>query len=366
MSKKELPVQDTEVTQVTPTPDVQAQPAKAEKPAKPVKPSKPAKPVKAEKPAKPKKHKNVSLESKKARQGWLFVLPFVVGLITMFIPIVYDSLVYCFTKIELNATGFTRTFVGWGNLVELMEKDVTFFPALESNLLSIAYNLPLVIFFSLFMAVMLNQKMAGRTLFRAIFFLPVILATGIIDKVDYVSTIGSLLNNATTGSIDIGTSGAQATGVDAIVEAMNIQAMFSNMAFGADIANYVMGAAANILSVVNMSGVQMLIFLAGLQSIHPSIYEAAYVEGATGWETFWKITLPMISPMIFVNIIYTIIDNFTNSSNGVMTQITQAFSSQSYGLASVMAWIYFILIMVVTGVLALVSSRIIFYQEKKR
>ena len=149
-----------------------------------------------------------------------------------------------------------------------------------------------------------------------------------------------------------------------IVSAMDIQALFANMKIGKELVMYITDLVNDIYNIVNRSGVQMLIFLAGLQSISPAIYEACQIEGATAWETFWKITFPMISPMILVNAVYTIIDAFTSETNVVMSYISGTVYNSSNGLATAMSWIYFIVVMLIIAAVALVASGFVFYQKR--
>lgn len=121
----------------------------------------------------------------------------------------------------------------------------------------------------------------------------------------------------------------------------------------------------NIYDIVNKAGVQMLIFLAGLQAISPAIYESCKIDGATGWETFWKITFPMISPMILVNGVYTIIDSFTSETNTVMAYISEIYSTSEVK-SSAMAWIYFLIVMLIVGIIAAIISANVFYQRRER
>ena len=127
---------------------------------------------------------------------------------------------------------------------------------------------------------------------------------------------------------------------------------------------YVIAAIDQIYDIIISSGVQILIFLAGLQTISPSLYEASNIEGATGWENFWKITFPMVSPLILVNILYSVIDNFTHPANQVMQMIRDiAFFRNEYGLSATLAWIYFLVIFVILTIVMWVISRNVFYQE---
>ena len=224
----------------------------------------------------------------------------------------------------------------------------------------LAFDVPAILLFSLFMAVLLNQKMAGRALFRAIFFIPVILSTGIMESVEGQNILGSYMEDASGVNDGSGSSTA-----NEIVSTMDIERLFSSMKVGQGLVDFVKDMINNIYDIVNRSGVQMLIFLAGLQSISPAIYEACRIDGATAWETFWKITFPMISPMILVNAVYTIIDSFTTDSNSVMKYIQTVYTS-SGGMvrSSAMAWMYFLLVMLILALLGGIFSAFVFYQKR--
>ena len=150
------------------------------------------------------------------------------------------------------------------------------------------------------------------------------------------------------------------------LEAM-LMSIFQNLGFGQGLVTYIVGVVADIADIVNRSGVQILIFLASLQSISPAIYESCQIDGATGWETFWKITFPMVSPMILVNAIYTLIDSFTTESNSVMRVINNAYvsaGSSAKHVSAAMGWMYFLLILIVVGIVAALFSAYVFYQRR--
>ena len=218
----------------------------------------------------------------------------------------------------------------------------------------------MILIFSLFMAVLLNQKMAGRAVFRAIFFIPVILSTGIMESIESQNLLGDYMEEAE--GIDDGSGQSTA---NEIVSAMDVEMMFQGMAVGQGLVQYVTTAINNIYDIVNRSGVQMLIFLAGLQSISPAIYESVQIDGATSWETFWKITFPMISPMILVNAVYTVIDSFTTDSNVVMKFIANTYQQANGNvISSAMAWMYFLIVIGIIAVVALMCSAFVFYQRR--
>jgi len=309
-----------------------------------------------------KRKRATSLDVKKARAGWIFVLPFVIGFFFIYLPIIFDSIRFSFNEMQMViGGGYKLIFVGLENYHNALFAVPNFVTTLLSGVKHLILDVPSIVIFSLFVALILNQKIAGRAAFRAIFFIPVILTTGLISEIDAGNILASI--QGSTAGIDDG-SGQTSTAAE-IVSVMDFEALFSNMMIGTEIVEYVVGLVNNIFNIVNRCGVQMLIFLSGLQSISPAIYESCSIDGASGWETFWKITLPMMSPMILVNSIYTIIDSFTSSDNHVMAYIASVME-QSGGdvLASAMYWIYFLIVIIIVAAVAGLLSAFVFYQRK--
>ena len=289
----------------------------------------------------------------------MFVLPFLIGFICIYLPIVFESIKSSFCN-ESIIKG--TVFVGWQNYYDALfvytSGGQTFLSILVTGLQQLALDIPAILIFSLFMAVLLNQKMTGRAVFRAIFFIPVILSTGIMESIDAANTMIDI------GDHGISTGEAEST-TDQIVSVMDLQVLFKNLMVGPELATYVAGLINNIFAIVNRSGVQMLIFLAGLQSISPAIYESCQIDGATSWETFWKITFPMISPMILVNAVYTIIDSFTTESNAAMSFIKNASNSGSADeVAVAMYWMYFLVVILILAAISGLISAYVFYQRR--
>ena len=307
-----------------------------------------------------KKKRSASLDVRKARAGWWFVMPFVIGFIILYLPIIFDSIKYSFHELKIvGGGGFTLNWVGLDNYAKALLEDPSFVQTLVSGLKQLALDIPAIVIFSLFVAILLNGKIAGRAAFRAIFFIPVLLTTGLIAEID-LSNI--LATNQQGGGID---DGSGASTVTEIVSAMDVQFLFSNMMIGTELVDYVVSLVNNIFNIINRSGVQMLIFLSGLQSISPAIYESCSIDGASGWETFWKITLPMVSPMILVNSIYTIIDSFTSESNQVMSYIDSVYLRVGGDvLSAAMSWMYFLIVMLIIALVAGVLSLFVFYQRR--
>ena len=211
-------------------------------------------------------------------------------------------------------------------------------------------TVPVVIVFSLFIAVILNQKFRGRMFARAIFFMPVVVTSGIvISIVNGDAFINSVEADASSSIFD-------AAGMEKILEGMMLPD--SIIDFFTQVIN-------QTFDTLWKCGVQILLFLAALQGVPPQLYEAAKIEGATGWESFWKVTFPMITPMILVNAVYRIIDSFTTESNVVMTFISKKYSSSNgQVISSAMSWIYFLIVIIIVSVIAAIISAFVFYQRK--
>lgn len=320
--------------------------------------------VKAPKPqTAPKKRKGKSLERQKAKMGWLFVAPFLIGFVLIYLPLIFESLKFSFSEMHTQpGSGYITEFIGFKNYSDALLEDPDFTKTLVTTLKDLAINIPATVIFALFMAIMLNQKMRGRAVFRAIFFIPVIVSTGVIATID----AGNAIIEAQQNAIDVSTGGiAGASSGAEFISAIDIARLFSGIQIGAGAIAWIKNLVNDIYDIVNRSGVQMLIFLAGLQSISPAIYESCYMEGASAWETFWKITFPMISPMILVNTIYTIIDSFTSADNEVMQLIQTVYNSSGRMTESVaMSWIYFLIVVLILAVIAGILSAFVFYQRR--
>lgn len=317
----------------------------------------------AEPKAAPKKRKGKSLEKQKAKMGWLFVAPFLIGFVLIYLPLIFDSIKFSFSEIQTQpGSGYITEFIGFENYSAALFEDPDFVKSLVTTLGELALDIPATVIFALFMAIMLNQKMRGRAVFRAIFFIPVIVSTGIIDSIDARNTLADVMQGVTDttgGAIEGASSGSE------LISAIDVARFFSGMQIGTEMVTWIKNLVNNVYDIVNRSGVQMLIFLAGLQSISPAIYESCYMEGASSWETFWKITFPMISPMILVNLVYTVIDSFTSSSNTVINTINTIYDeSGRMTEATAMSWIYFLIVMLILAILAGIMSAYVFYQRR--
>ncbi len=307
-------------------------------------------------PRMPKRQKH-SLERKQSRYGYLFTLPIILGFALMYIPVIVQSLIYSFSSITYQqGKGMVTEWIGTANYeTALQANDATFMSTVINSTLALIPQIFVILIFAFFMANILNQNFRGRTPARVIFFIPVIMSTGVIS---YFDSLGSFVDTySKQGKLDVGSAGVS-------FDYSQIQEIVSSSLGSSDLANIVMAAVDGIYGIITSAGVQMLVFLSGLQSISPNMYEAAKVEGATGWEIFWKISFPMISPLILVNLMYTVIDLFLKSDNKAIAYINEALQSSSrYAEASALSWIYTIVILLFVGIALLLVKKFVVYQD---
>lgn len=324
-------------------------------------------PRKEKKPVKPIKHfdiriKKISYERKKQLYGYGFISLWLIGTIWLFVIPIIQSIVFSFKDAMVYnkeraweagylGAGVDGKWVGFSNYVTAFTGDKNFPQALLSSIGEIIPKALVIMIFSLFIAVILNQKFRGRTLARAIFFLPVLIATGPV-----ISVInGDIANQGVTSAAQFSTL-FRTDLVGSLLEFVGIYRL--SPAF----VTFIETITSNVLNLVWNSGIQILIFLSALQNIPRSAKEAADIEGATAWEFFWKITFPLISPMILANLMYTIIDAFVSTDNKVMSLVLSYSRNGSLGYSAALAWIYFAIIGVILAITALVCSRFVYYE----
>lgn len=298
------------------------------------------------------KKKPLPYERRKQLYGYGFISLWLVGTVLFFLIPLVRSLWFSFNNVGIDINRTVLTWNGLGNYDDIINKDPKYLALLKDTLIETAWKTPLILIFSLFIAVMLNQKFRGRTLARAVFFMPAIIATGPVYKIisgDMDSTGNTQAAQfSTLFSTDLIGSLLQFLGIYGISDRMS---------------GLISGIADNIFGIVWSSGIQILLFLGALQNIPPSAKEAAQIEGATAWEFFWKITLPYVSPFILANLIFTVIDSFTSPTNAVMERILSVKEELKFGAASAMAWGYFIIIAVAIGLLTFIVNKFIYYEN---
>ena len=304
-----------------------------------------------------KKEKKISLtlEGKNAITGYLFILPFVIGFLAfMFFPILESlQMVFSDVRIDTERQGFSMEFVGLKNLERVLTVDPEFNRFLSEEIIRMLLIVPAIIIFSLFVALILNQEFKARGFVRAIFFLPVILSSGVMIGLE---TNNSLLNSMA----DIIKEGnMMKTSVTKVLEDVLV-----SEGAASDFMGYIFAIINQIYDIAMASGIQIIIFLSALQTIPPSMFEAAKIEGATSWECFWKITFPMVSSLILVNIVYSVVDYFIRTDNRVMEKINlTTIRMMNYGFGTAMAWVYFLAVISIIGIaMAIISKRVYYYE----
>lgn len=300
-----------------------------------------------------KQHKKLAgLQKRKAISGYLFILPFIIGFLVFMVQPFFQSLYFSFSDVKVSAEGFNPVFDGLSNYIRAFTIDPEFTRLLSEELGQMVIHSFAVMVFSFFVALILNQKFKGRAFVRAIFFLPVILSSGVILGVEYDNTL---------------LSGLQETIQESANEASittAIQNILVTSGIGVRAFEVVFEIVDGIYDVAIASGIQILIFLSGLQTISENMYEAAAIEGCTAWESLWKITFPMISSLLLVNWIYTVIDFCMRSDSEVMSKIKETYTvNMNYGFSSAMAWSYFVIVIAFVGLTSLIISRRVYYYD---
>lgn len=303
------------------------------------------------------KKKSISLEQKRIRWGYIFALPFAVGFVLFFLSPLILYVILGFSKLSLTNQGMQLNPVGLENFRQVLFVRVGYFEQVLKSLGELLLTSPAIVLYSLFVATLLNQEFKGRGAVRAIFFLPVIMASGIAAVSNNDSLMGHAIY-ALSGDVSLTGDGDNTSMVKGLMDLLG--ASFSPQMF-----SFVSNLVGKIYTITMSSGVQILIFLAGLQGISPSLYEASSIEGATSWENFWKITLPMISPVVLVNSVYTIVDQLGGASNAViMDMYDTALKQNQFGFSSAMGLIYFSLIFIVVGFVIFIMSKFVYYEDR--
>jgi len=283
----------------------------------------------------------------------MFIFPWIIGMAVFFLTNVIRSWRYAFNDIYIPRDGGGYVLIPRGieHFRYALMSHPTFNREVIETITDLMWSVPLILFVSLFVAIMLNRKFAGRTVFRAIFFLPVVLA------IPGIQGAFAVMNNMVMGGVTSGAEEAMGFGFNSLIFAQ----MLVELGMPINVVTYIVDAVARIHTVIRSGGVQMLIFLAALQAIPRPLYEVAYVEGATAYETFWKVTLPMVSPLILTNVVYTVVDQFALSSPVELAHAT-AFTDQNFGLASAFSIISALVICLFLLIVGFAVSRKVFYQ----
>ena len=287
-------------------------------------------------------------ERRKARVGFVFIIPWIIGTVFFFFRPLVESMMYSLGAYEITDTGYTIRLTGFSHYIEIFTEDANYVRNLTDALKNRALQVPVILIFSLFMAILLNQKFVGRTAARAVFFLPIIIGNGVILSI----INGDVFAQSMSASSE----------VSHMFQSTFLGTLLLESGMNQELVTMATGLVDSVFQLIWKSGIQILIFIAALQTVSDSMYEVAKIEGATGWETFWKVTFPIISPMIVVNMIYTVIDSFVDLDNPVMAQIDSLSQQMLIELSSAMAWFYFLVVLLLIGLIYLLVNRRVFYQ----
>ncbi len=299
------------------------------------------------------KNKLAGLQKRKAISGYLFISPFIIGFLLFMVKPLIQSLYMSFCDVQLGSGTFNPVWRGLFNYNYAFRVDAEYVRLLTEELSRMAIYSVAIMVFSFFVALILNGNFKGRALVRSVFFLPVILASGVMLKLDSENALMAAV--AATVEVNAG-------GTTGITDA--IQNILRTTGVGVRAFEQLFEIMDNIYDVAISSGIQIIIFLSGLQTISSSMYEAADIEGCTKWESLWKITFPMVSSLFLVNWIYTVVDFCMRSDNAIIEKITNLMNvNLNYGLASAMSWAYFVLVMAIVGVSSLIISKGVYYYE---
>lgn len=299
-----------------------------------------------------RKNKQTSFSKNRNFYGWVFALPWVLGLLFFYLLPLIQSIYYSFTSYTILNPG---EWVGLQNYRDLM-KDNLFLAGVYNTVYYTVFYVPLSIITGVAIAVLLNMKISGMAVYRTIYFLPTL-----VPHVA-VAVIWMWMLNPQLGLIN------------AVLEFFGIQGP-------GWLSSETWSKPSLILMSLWGSGQAIVIYLAGLQDVPQDYYDAASVDGANAWQRIRLITVPILTPVIFFNMIMGMINAFQQftlpySLTGgqgtpgtslvfyVMHLYDNAFVYLKMGYASAMAWILFVIIMVMTGIILATSKRWVHYQGK--
>lgn len=288
----------------------------------------------------------LTIEQRTALNGHLYVLPFYIGFIFFFLTPIIKSISYVFCNVSFDVTGVLTEFTGLENLKFIFNKDLDFKGNLVTSVTALLWKTPVILILSLLLAMIANINMPGKGVIRSVFFLPVILSSGVVLDTIREDDIAGLMMRGSVVSAN-----------GSVVSSNSLANMLEQAGLSISIVNLFINISNNIFDLLFNCGIPMLIFLSGLQGISPSLYEASSVEGATAWDNFWKITLPMIMPVALINLVYIIVDNFASSSNLVMQQVLASVELLKLGEASAMVWVFCVIIAVIFAVFFAIANK---------
>lgn len=295
------------------------------------------------------KRLSLTYERRNAVWGLLFLSPWILGTLLFFIWPVIDALMLVFCDVSFSPEGMVREFTGLENIRNVFFRDVYPLQCIERSLREIALNLVVVMALSILIALLLNQSFVGRAFARTAFALPVIVGTGILIKIFK----GDLFVQSSEVTAAAGT----------VFQGDAIRQMLLQTEISTKLVDTIVGVVNNIVDILWKCGVEILLFLSGLQAIPSYLYEVCDIDGATAWQKFWLITFPLMTPFIMLNAIYIIIDSATYYNNAVMLEVGWKFDALMYGYSNTLAFAYCIIIGIVVAVVGGLLSRRVTYLD---
>jgi len=288
----------------------------------------------------------LKLDQRRAIAGYAFTLPLLVGSLAFVVSPLVQSIAFSFSNLEITSAGYNLRFVGLSNYRYALLVDTHYVQTFTTAVLQMVAEVPAVLVFSFIAAALVNRPFLGRGLARTILFLPVILTAGVIHNLEAQDLMH------------------QIKGAHAILTSQAVQDFLRQVRLPAKFVGYIIDAVNSLPSVIGASGVPILVFMAGLQSIPHSYYEVAEMEGATEWEKLWTITLPLISPLVVTNLIYVIADSLTSMRNPLIQLLRETvWRGAGYGVSVAMSWVYFMVVAFILVIASAVVSRRVFYEK---
>lgn len=273
--------------------------------------------------------RNRGIEELKSRYGYMFTTHWIIGIIIFFALPLIQSVIFSFSQVEIVDNDIKSSFIGLENYKYILFEDVDYEKWVGGSVTSYLYSLPLIILLSMSLALILNQKFRGRLFFRALYFLPVIISTGAVMNLIFMTTSGDMSEAGVSASYS-----ANMISAEDIVRLLDIEG---------DIATMITGTISKIFDLVWSCGIQIVLFLAGLQSVPQSFFEASRVEGATKWEEFWFITFPMLSRVTLLVTVFTMVELITSERTTLIKSVYKMMQGGQYDTTSAMLWFYFLI-----------------------
>ena len=305
--------------------------------------------------------KHIPYRYRKSIWGVIFLIPLAIGFVYFFVIPFAQMFIYSFSFVTIGDAGLEVSTIGFKNYVYIFTEDPDFTENFSKAVISMLTDIPTILIFSLLMAVILNSKFKGRALVRSIFFVPVIFNSQAITTA--ISATSNSLNAAASASTN-----------DLFAQMFNFSTFLQNAGIPYFLVSFIGSVSTKIYDIISYSGIQIIIFLTAIQGVPVHLYEAAKMEGATQYDMFWKITFPMVSPMMLTCAVYTVVDAFLRSpiltsiqnwyKKGSGTYGTKTLGTLSnYGINAAMSVIFCLMSILIVAIVLGILSRLVFYYD---